>query len=52
MSVNVWLNKKKLAAEQLAMNKELTEMKAEQIALLEKQIAQLETTNANQTVAE
>ena len=32
----------KLAAEQLTMNKQLTDMKAEQIALLEQQIAQLE----------
>lgn len=35
-------DQEKLASEQLAMNKQLTEMKAEQIALLEEQIAQLE----------
>lgn len=39
----------KLAAEQLAMNKKLTDMKAEQIALLEQQIAELE---ANETAVE
>ncbi|MGR3899808.1 hypothetical protein FW759_10165 [Psychrobacter sp. 1176_08] len=39
----------KLAAEQLAMNKKLTEMKAEQIALLEQQIVELE---ANETAVE
>ena len=36
----------KLAAEQLAMNQQLTDMKAEQIALLEQQIAQLEADSA------
>ena len=39
----------RLAAEQLAMNKKLTDMKAEQIALLEQQIAELE---ANETAIE
>ena len=42
----------KLAAEQLAMNKKLTEMKEEQIALIEQQIAQLEAENALETKAE
>ena len=42
----------KLAAEQIAMTKQLTELKAEEIVLLEQQIAQLEadteaTTNTN-----
>ena len=42
----------KLAAEQIAMTKQLTELKAQEIALLEQQIAQLEadtaaTTNTN-----
>lgn len=42
----------KLAAEQIAMTKKLTELKAQEIALLEQQIAQLEadteaTTNTN-----
>ena len=39
----------KLLAEQMAMNKQLTEMKAEQIALVEQQIAQLEANNTVQT---
>ncbi|MGP4715775.1 hypothetical protein ACTXGL_03955 [Psychrobacter sp. T6-6] len=39
----------KLAAEQLAMSKKLTDMKAEEIALLEQQIAQLEADGAGQT---
>ena len=39
----------KLAAEQLAMNKKLADMKAEQIALLEQQIAQLEADNTSKT---
>jgi hypothetical protein len=38
-----------LAAEQLAMNKQLTDMKAEQIALLEQQIAQLEADSSTST---
>ncbi|WP_025652576.1 MULTISPECIES: hypothetical protein [unclassified Psychrobacter] len=42
----------KLAAEQLAMNKKLTEMKEDQIALIEQQIAQLEAENAGQTKVE
>ena len=39
----------KLLAEQMAMNKQLAEMKAEQIALVEQQIAQLEANNTVQT---
>lgn len=42
----------KLADEQLAMNKKLTDMKEDQIALLEQQIAQLEAENALKTKAE
>ncbi|MEN2751796.1 hypothetical protein AAIR29_09145 [Psychrobacter sp. FBL11] len=41
------IEQEKLAAEQVQMNKKLTDMKAEQIKLLEQQIAQLE---AAQTV--
>ena len=41
----------KLAAEQLAMNQQLTDMKAEQIALLEQQIAQLEADSAADTAS-
>ena len=39
----------KLAAEQIAMTKQLTELKAQEIALLEQQIAQLEADNAAKT---
>ncbi|MFZ3143340.1 hypothetical protein [Psychrobacter glacincola] len=39
----------KLAAEQIAMTKQLTELKAQEIALLEQQIAQLEADTAAKT---
>ena len=39
----------KLAAEQIAMTKKLTELKAQEIALLEQQIAQLEADTAAKT---
>ena len=39
----------KLAAEQIAMTKQLTELKAQEIALLEQQIAQLEADTAATT---
>ena len=39
----------KLLTEQMTMNKQLSEMKAEQIALVEQQIAQLEANNTVQT---
>ena len=39
----------KLAAEQIAMTKHLTELKAQEIALLEQQIAQLEADTAAKT---
>lgn len=40
------VEREKLAAEQIAMTKQLTELKAEEIALLEQQIAQLEADTA------
>lgn len=40
------VEQEKLAAEQIAMTKQLTELKAEEIALLEQQIAQLEADTA------
>ncbi len=46
------IEQEKLAADQIAMNKKLTEMKAEQIKLLEQQIAQLEATQATESVSQ
>ena len=43
------VEQEKLAAEQIAMTKQLTELKAEEIALLEQQIAQLEADTAAKT---
>jgi hypothetical protein len=42
----------KSAAEQIVMNKQLTDMKSEQIKILEQQIAQLEATNELDTNAQ
>ncbi len=47
-----WAAQEKLASEQLAMNKKLTDMKEEQIALLEQQIAQLEAESTVQAKVE
>ncbi len=46
------VEQEKLAADQIAMNKKLTEMKAEQIKLLEQQIAELEATQASESVSQ
>lgn len=46
------IEQEKLAADQIAMNKKLTEMKAEQIKLLEQQIAELEATQASESVSQ
>ncbi|MBP3946236.1 hypothetical protein [Psychrobacter sp. K31L] len=47
-----WAAQEKLASEQLVMNKKLTDMKEDQIALLEQQIAQLEAESTVQAKVE